>query len=245
MANSEYKEIPLRGKRAAGRVALVDASDFEVLMQFTWFINDRGYAVRNQKPRRMHRVIMNAPADKEVDHKNRNRLDNRRRNLRFSDEKQTAWNQSKHRDSRNLYKGVGRDERNGLWAAAIFANGHEYYLGRWPTIEQAARAYDAAARFYHGEFAATNFEGDRIADAAILRAEAWSIRKQSRSSQYRGVTWFQRDQNWRASIRGRHIGYFDNEVDAARAVDDAARSEYGQSARLNFPDYSTNPNHNQ
>jgi hypothetical protein len=64
-------------------------------------------------------------------------------------------------------------------------------------------------------------------------------RAQSGSSRFKGVHWFKRDQKWRACIkvgrRGRHIGYFASEEDAARAYDAVALKEFGEFAFLNFP----------
>lgn len=59
-------------------------------------------------------------------------------------------------------------------------------------------------------------------------------------SKYKGVTWFKRDSKWRTSIckdgKTRHIGYFQNEVDAAKAYDKKAKELFGEFAYLNFPD---------
>ena len=72
------REIPL----TKGRVALVDVDDFEWLSRFRWVVNPQGYAITKTAPYlRMHRLIMGLPRG-EVDHKNRDRLDNRKENLR-------------------------------------------------------------------------------------------------------------------------------------------------------------------
>lgn len=59
------------------------------------------------------------------------------------------------------------------------------------------------------------------------------------TSQYIGVSWHGRDQKWRAQIRvgGRNIllGNFDDEIEAAKARDKAARKYFKQFASLNFP----------
>lgn len=76
-----------------GHVAIIDAEDFEKVAPFNWYAKKTGqddgkvYAAQSQRDGRevrtiyMHRFIMDCPDGKEVDHKNRHRLDNRRVNL--------------------------------------------------------------------------------------------------------------------------------------------------------------------
>lgn len=47
---------------------------------------------------------------------------------------------------------------NSAWLAAIFVNGKRIHLGRFSDEVEAAKAYDKAALFYHGEFANPNFK---------------------------------------------------------------------------------------
>lgn len=59
------------------------------------------------------------------------------------------------------------------------------------------------------------------------------------TSKYKGVCWIEAKGKWKAQIRSgrvRHIGYFDDEIDAAHAYDEAAREHFGEYAWLNFPD---------
>lgn len=60
------------------------------------------------------------------------------------------------------------------------------------------------------------------------------------ASQYKGVSWFKRDQKWSAQIaiggRKQHLGYFVVETNAARAYDETARQVHGKFGRYNFPE---------
>lgn len=81
-----------------GKFAIVDNSDYGMLSQFKWqyLPAGNGYAKRAVQIKLekhkykvitvlMHRLILNAPEGVEIDHINRNSLDNRRCNLRICD----------------------------------------------------------------------------------------------------------------------------------------------------------------
>jgi hypothetical protein len=59
------------------------------------------------------------------------------------------------------------------------------------------------------------------------------------SSEYKGVSWDTEKQAWLVSIKqnnaGRYVGRFDDEVTAALAYDEAARTAFGEFASVNFP----------
>lgn len=142
-----------------GAVAIVDDADYVWLSQWNWFLHSGGYAVRTIRGGivYMHRQIMNARAGVEVDHRNRNKLDNQRNNLRVASTAENQHNRAP-RAGRNVpYKGVRFDADRGKYRARITVNKREIHLGRYDTPEEAARVYDDAARQHFGEFARTNF----------------------------------------------------------------------------------------
>lgn len=157
------KQIPL----SRGKFALVDDEDYEFLMQWKWHANNHGYAVRSQNTKDengvnfksmvcMHRVLINAPKDKHVDHIDFDKLNNRKVNLRLCTLSENNRNNPKRSHNTSGYKGVYLNKRNGKWFASIGFNGRFIYIGIFKDIKDAARAYNAAAIKYHGEFAVLN-----------------------------------------------------------------------------------------
>jgi hypothetical protein len=105
----------------------------------------------------LHRVILNAPDDLDVDHKNRNGLDNRRCNLRLATISQNGANRALPANKTSKYRGVSIYRPRNVWQAQFKINGRNQGLGHFHNEEEAARAYDAMARKHFGEFAQLNF----------------------------------------------------------------------------------------
>lgn len=161
------KRIPL----TQGKFTLVDDEDFEWLNSFKWQHshstgNPRGYAKRNLNYKvegvwkstviYLHRFLMNPPPNLQVDHINGDKLDNRRDNLRLVSQRENLINKPKRSDSRNRYKGIST-RPSGTFYANIKVHGKYIYLGTYTTAEEAARAYDEAARKYFGAISSVNF----------------------------------------------------------------------------------------
>ena len=145
-----------------GRFALVDEEDYTKLVKHVWCLSDGGYAesrIGHGNTTKMHRLLLET-AD-EIDHINCDRLDNRKQNLRVASGVQNRGNVILLCTNTSGYKGVSAKGR--IWRAYITKN-HKYVgLGSYETKEEAALAYDKAAREYFGEFARLNFpnEGER------------------------------------------------------------------------------------
>jgi len=92
-----------------GHSVLIDDSDAELVDTYRWHINDKGYAVwrgfveGKKVTVRMHRLIMGTPDNMDTDHINRNRLDNRRVNLRICDRKTNLNNGARVLNARGYY----------------------------------------------------------------------------------------------------------------------------------------------
>lgn len=157
--SSAPRLIPL----TRGQFAIVDAKDYPALAKFKWFAEGGQrtyYAVRkeNGKSIKMHRQIMNAPPHLVVDHIDHNGRNNRNKNLRLATFTQNCQNQRRSSNKTSKYKGVHWHKAQKKWAAKITENKKIHHLGYFKTEEQAAKAYDDAARKYHKEYASLNLK---------------------------------------------------------------------------------------
>lgn len=136
--------------------ALVDEDVYEWLSKWKRHSNKAGY-VANRKMGYLHRQIARCPSGFEVDHRNGNKLDNQRNNLRICNRSQNMGNQKKQPYGKSSrFKGVIWDKRAGKFIAQIKILGCHKYLGGFRDESEAAGAYNQAAIKYFGEFAKVN-----------------------------------------------------------------------------------------
>lgn len=149
---SDYAEIVLYNKDCEEIArALIDLDDIDKCKDIKWGLSTNGY-VKNKKIGKLHRFIMNPPADMVVDHINHDKLDNRKSNLRICTIQENTWNSKKQITNTTGYKGVTRTHDN-KYFASIKINKEWHYLGRYETAEEASKAYNKAAKELQGEFA--------------------------------------------------------------------------------------------
>lgn len=156
------KLIPL----SQGKHAIVDAEDYEWLIKWKWCYHHWGYAVRTERQKingkkkdktiMMHRLIMDTPKGMDTDHIDTNKLHNWRSNLRVATRTQNKQNTNKRKGATSRYKGVCLKTGQIKWTAQIFIGNKKIHLGLFDSELDAAKAYNAAAPKYFGEFARLN-----------------------------------------------------------------------------------------
>jgi hypothetical protein len=151
-----------------GYEAIIDAADLPMAGAWNWkaqidYRKDGSiravYAYRNSSVKEgagksiaLHREVLSASPDLDVDHIDSDGLNNRRSNLRFVTKAQNVCNQRRRIDNTSGAKGVTWDKRKCKWRACIKLDGVQRELGRFVSFDDAAAAYATASQKIHGEF---------------------------------------------------------------------------------------------
>lgn len=134
-----------------GSICLIDQRDLPFLARWKWKRHSRGYAyrtIRNGKSWKnlfMHRLICPPKEGEETDHKNRNKLDNRKQNLRSVPHWVNSHNRQMRTNSLTGVRGVVKPIGRNKYQARFYENGKVKILGNFPTLEMAQQAYEQAS----------------------------------------------------------------------------------------------------
>lgn len=167
------KEIML----TKNKIALVDDEDYEYLNQFKWHAASNSkrknyyarHTIYNKNGKSvdilMHRIILGVQDNYQIDHIDGNCLNNQKLNLRIYTNSQNNRNKPARADNKIGLKGVFKKGKK--WAAKIYLQNKQIYLGSYKTAIDAASAYDTAAKKYFGDFAKLNFSNPETPDQRL------------------------------------------------------------------------------
>lgn len=139
----DYAEVVLyNGKNQEVARAIIDRDDVDLVSQYKWGYDEtNGYATSRYYNTSMHRYIMNAKgSDIIVDHKNRNKLDNRRGNLRIADKSLNAINADLRTHNTSGVTGVSYSRSKELWRSYINYKGNRIDLGWFKNKDDAIKS---------------------------------------------------------------------------------------------------------
>ena len=157
----DHAEVVLYNKkcREKGR-AIIDIEDVVTIQEYKWGLNSNGYVETyiNDKCYRIQHIIMGVKASqkRQTDHKDRNKLNNRKSNLRICTSAENAMNRGPAKKNTSGFKGVSWNNREKVWRSAIVINGKQKSLGSFKDKVEAATTYNIGAIKYHKEFAFLN-----------------------------------------------------------------------------------------
>lgn len=154
------KLIDISTKTFTNKFVIVDEDEFEELNKVKWHFM-KGYAVRRVyfgsengkqifKDIYMHRLINHTPDGFETDHINRDKLDNRKVNLKSVTSSQNKINKGIRKDNRSGINGIYFDKSRNLWAVEIMLDKKKIYLGRFKNMEDARIARKFGEEKYFG-----------------------------------------------------------------------------------------------
>lgn len=145
-------------KLKTGETVLIDDTDLERISLLRWHRGSEGYVKHSFRhdgkvnSLYLHTFLTGLP---KVDHRNGNRLDNQRSNLRPASNSQNSANKRKSPGQSSRFKGVSWHKLAGKWQAALGPRSH-IYLGLFESEVEAAKAYNTEALKRYGEFAKLN-----------------------------------------------------------------------------------------
>lgn len=140
-----YKDVVFVKFSNSERYFLCDLEDINYIKEHSWYEDKHGYAVSNINRKRcaFHRLVMNAPKDKEVDHIyqiSKGVCDNRKKNLRLCTHQENMENNSFYKNNTSGFVGVTYDKSKNKWLAIISVKGKNIYLGTFSKKEDAIKA---------------------------------------------------------------------------------------------------------
>lgn len=141
-------------KKAKSKIDDIDNNELK------WYLGGNGYAMRGRSKAvtYLHRWVMERKLGRklkkkeQVDHINRDKLDNRRSNLRLVNYSQNQANAKIRVDNKSGHKGVTLDKRNGNYTAQYYLNSKKIHIGSFKTLEEAIRARKNIEDKLYGSF---------------------------------------------------------------------------------------------
>lgn len=159
--------LTINSKKHGPQSVFFDDHDHNLIMsQNSWILHKRkntfyAYCQLNiRKGERfkiyMHRLIMNFPDNKDIDHRDGNGLNNRRSNLREAGRSQNIANQKRTYTNQTGFKGVHFEKRNNSYFALLMVNRKRKVKVGFKSPIEAAKKYNELATLHFGEFAKLN-----------------------------------------------------------------------------------------
>lgn len=126
---------------AKNNIIIVDADDLENLKKYSWYVSSRGYACTRKQGKLMylHRILMN-PRNLQVDHMNRNKLDNRKCNLRVVTNQENHFNRPVNRNNKSGHTGVYFHKQCSKWCVQLRKGNRTIHGGTFDKLSLAIEA---------------------------------------------------------------------------------------------------------
>lgn len=124
---------------------LIDKEDYDKIKYYTSYMNKKGYVVINvnKKSMRLHRYILgiNNP-NILIDHVDKNKLNNTKKNLRISNSIKNGQNKSKRKNASSMYYGVRYQKETSKWLSFVGFSYRNQHIGTDTNEIDSARRRD-------------------------------------------------------------------------------------------------------
>lgn len=138
---------------------LFDLDDLPIIESRDWYVDKDGYLTSSYyycgvlRIIRFHRIVAHPQPGQRVDHRNKNRADNRKQNLRCCSFSENNRNRGLYSTNTSGVTGVAYDRKRGQWMATIMYNHKRIFIGRFSDKGGAIKArLETEVRLF-GEFA--------------------------------------------------------------------------------------------
>lgn len=141
------------GYTSKGEEFYFDLEDYEKIKSYNWYIDSKGYVMKSNPSKRMHRLIMGNPdRNISIDHIYHNKRDNRKSRLRIVSNSQNQMNRSTPSQNTSGHRGISFHKNKQKWISQIGLNGKLIYLGIFDDINDAIHVRRQAEKKYFGEY---------------------------------------------------------------------------------------------
>lgn len=133
----------------------IDIEDIKRVKKYKWHLNNNGYVYTDsEKGDRisLHRYLIDTPEGKDTDHINRDKLDNRKSNLRICTRQENNFNRDLNKNNTSGFAGVRYNEKVSKWKANIMIDYKDVNLGYFDSKEEAIKARLEAEKEHFPEF---------------------------------------------------------------------------------------------
>lgn len=150
--NDTFAEVKLYNKENKHIAsAIIDLEDVCTVGLYKWYLKDNEYVFSSNESIYLHRFLIGESNKNTVDHKDRNKLNNRKSNLRIATQTKQNFNQKIRIDNTSGVRGVRFAKDKGSWHAGISINKERTNLGYFVNFEDAVKARKDAEIKYKDE----------------------------------------------------------------------------------------------
>ena len=160
----DYAEIIIYDKNNEERCrSKIDLEDVDLVNKHKWSYA-AGYCYNHKNKIHLHNLILNRIPNKNttVDHINRDRMDNRKSNLRIVDYSLNGFNKGKQSNNTSGHVVVSWDKKRQKWETHIKINKKKRFLGYFDNIEDAVKTRHEAEIKYYGELRNSKYDVNTI-----------------------------------------------------------------------------------